>query len=78
MRTERGHKKMYVFVDFKRDKKNIPATVATIEYDPNRTAFIALCIMRMVRKEYHRATGLQVGSSVISGNEVAPEIGNAL
>ena len=74
-----GHKKMYRLVDFKRDKKNIPATVATIEYDPNRTAFIALLHYADGEKRYILAPqGLQVGSSVISGNEVAPEVGNAL
>ncbi|RYZ23263.1 MAG: 50S ribosomal protein L2, partial [Chitinophagaceae bacterium] len=74
-----GHKKMYRIVDFKRDKKNIPATVATIEYDPNRTAFIALLHYADGEKRYIIAPqGLQVGGSVISGNEVAPEIGNAL
>ena len=74
-----GHKKMYRLVDFKRDKKNIPATVATIEYDPNRTAFIALLHYADGEKRYILAPqGLQVGSLVISGNEVAPEVGNAL
>ncbi len=74
-----GHKKMYRIVDFKRDKKNIPATVATIEYDPNRTAFIALLHYADGEKRYILAPqGLQVGGSVISGNEVAPEVGNAL
>jgi len=74
-----GHKKMYRLVDFKRDKKDVPAVVATIEYDPNRTAFIALLHYADGEKRYIIAPqGLQVGSSVISGNEVAPEIGNAL
>ena len=74
-----GHKKKYRLVDFKRDKKDVPATVASIEYDPNRTAFIALLNYADGEKRYILAPqGLQVGSSVISGNEVAPEIGNAL
>jgi large subunit ribosomal protein L2 len=74
-----GHKKMYRIVDFKRDKKNIPATVASIEYDPNRTAFIALLNYADGEKRYILAPqGLQVGGSVISGDDVAPEIGHAL
>ena len=74
-----GNKNMYRIVDFKRNKKEIPATVATIEYDPNRTAFIALLHYADGEKRYIIAPqGLQVGSSVISGDAVAPEIGNAL
>lgn len=74
-----GHKKMYRIVDFKRDKKNISATVASIEYDPNRTAFIALLHYADGEKRYILAPqGLQVGTSIISGDEVAPEIGHAL
>ncbi|MDE3248437.1 MAG: 50S ribosomal protein L2 [Bacteroidota bacterium] len=74
-----GHKKMYRVVDFKRNKKNIPATVASIEYDPYRTAFIALLTYADGEKRYILAPqGLQVGSTVISGDDVAPEIGNAL
>ncbi len=74
-----GHKKKYRIVDFKRDKHNIEAKVATIEYDPNRTAFIALVEYTDGEKRYIIAPqGLKVGDSVISGNAVAPEIGNAL
>jgi large subunit ribosomal protein L2 len=74
-----GHKKMYRAIDFKRDKKNIPATVATIEYDPNRTAFIALLNYVDGEKRYILAPqGLLVGMSVVSGDDVAPEIGNML
>jgi large subunit ribosomal protein L2 len=74
-----GHKQHYRLVDFKRDKKDIPATVATIEYDPNRTAFIALLHYADGEKRYIIAPqGLQVGATVISGDAVAPEIGNAL
>src|ERR671921_1669109 len=74
-----GHKKAYRVVDFKRDKKDIPATVATIEYDPNRTAFIALLNYADGEKRYILAPqGLQVGATVLSGDAVAPEIGNAL
>ncbi len=74
-----GHKKHYRIIDFKRNKFNIEATVASIEYDPNRTAFIALLNYTDGEKRYIIAPqGLQVGAKVISGNEVAPEIGNAL
>ena len=74
-----GHKKMYRQIDFKRDKKNIPATVATIEYDPNRTAFIALLNYVDGEKRYILAPqGLEVGMTVISGDDVAPEVGNML
>jgi large subunit ribosomal protein L2 len=74
-----GHKKMYRIIDFKRDKKDIPGIVATIEYDPNRTAFIALLNYVDGEKRYMLAPqGLQVGASVISGDNVAPEIGNSL
>jgi large subunit ribosomal protein L2 len=74
-----GHKKMYRIIDFKRSKKNIPGVVATIEYDPNRTAFIALLNYADGEKRYILAPqGLQVGATVISGDDVAPEIGNSL
>ena len=74
-----GNKTMYRIIDFKRDKKDIPATVKTIEYDPNRTAFIALLHYADGEKRYIIAPqGLQVGATVISGDDVAPELGNAL
>src|SRR5215217_3228402 len=74
-----GHKKMYRVVDFKRNKKEIPATVASIEYDPNRTTFIALLNYVDGEKRYMLAPqGLTVGMTVISGDSVAPELGNAL
>jgi large subunit ribosomal protein L2 len=74
-----GHKQKYRIVDFKRDKKNINATVASIEYDPNRTAFIALLNYADGEKRYIIAPqGLQVGSVIVSGDSVAPEVGNAL
>ena len=74
-----GNKNMYRIIDFKRNKKNVPATVASIEYDPNRTAFIALLNYADGEKRYILAPqGLEVGMTVISGDEVAPEIGNAL
>jgi large subunit ribosomal protein L2 len=74
-----GHKKAYRVIDFKRDKKNIPATVASIEYDPNRTTFIALLHYADGEKRYILAPqGLQVGAVVESGDAVAPELGHAL
>ncbi len=74
-----GHKQKYRLVDFKRDKFNVEATVKSIEYDPNRTAFIALIEYTDGEKRYILAPqGLQVGTVVVSGLEVAPEIGNAL
>ncbi len=74
-----GHKKAYRVIDFKRDKKDIPATVATIEYDPNRTTFIALLHYADGEKRYILAPqGLQVGATVLSGDNIAPELGNAL
>ena len=74
-----GHKKKYRIIDFKRNKDGIPATVKTIEYDPNRTAFIALLAYADGEKRYIIAPqGLQVGAKVSSGENVAPEVGNAL
>ncbi len=74
-----GHKKKYRVIDFKRNKKDIAATVVSIEYDPNRTAFIALLNYADGEKRYIIAPqGLQVGATVVSGDDVAPEIGNAL
>lgn len=75
-----GHKRRYRVIDFKRDKQGIPATVATIEYDPNRTAFIALLNYQDGEKRYIIAqNGLQVGQNVVSSHEgAAPEIGNAM
>src|SRR5205085_9892348 len=74
-----GHKRMYRVIDFKRDKKDIPATVKTIEYDPNRSAFIALVSYSDGEKRYIIAPqGLQVGATILSGESVAPELGNAL
>lgn len=74
-----GHKKQYRIIDFKRDKQNIPATVKSIEYDPNRSAFIALLVYADGEKRYILAPqGLQVGATVISGADVAPEVGNTL
>ena len=74
-----GHKQRYRIIDFKRDKSGIPATVKTIEYDPNRTAFIALLSYADGEKRYVIAqNGLTVGQTIVSGNAIAPEIGNAM
>jgi large subunit ribosomal protein L2 len=74
-----GNKNMYRVIDFKRNKKEIPATVASIEYDPNRTAFIALLNYADGEKRYILAPqGLQVGMTVRSGDAVDPEVGNSL
>ncbi|WP_242091667.1 50S ribosomal protein L2 [Aestuariivivens sediminicola] len=75
-----GHKRRYRLIDFKRNKTGIPAEVKSIEYDPNRTAFIALLNYQDGEKRYIIAqNGLQVGQNVVSGVEgIAPEIGNAM
>ena len=74
-----GHKRKYRIIDFKRDKTGVPGTVASIQYDPNRTAFIALLNYQDGEKRYIIAqNGLQVGQNVVSGEKVAPEIGNAM
>ena len=74
-----GHKQKYRIIDFKRDKEDIPATVKTIEYDPNRTARIALLYYADGEKRYIVApNGLKVGQEVIAGKGAQPEIGNAL
>lgn len=74
-----GHKKSYRLIDFKRDKKDIPAKVATIEYDPNRSARIALLHYTDGEKRYIIAPdGLSVGDTIVSGENVAPEVGNTL
>jgi large subunit ribosomal protein L2 len=74
-----GAKQRYRFVDFKREKFNIPATVKSIEYDPNRTAFIALLVYADGEKRYIIApNGLVAGQTLLSGPGVAPEVGNAM
>ena len=74
-----GHKKRYRIIDFKRDKQGVPGTVATIEYDPNRTAFIALLNYQDGEKAYIIAqNGLTVGQTIVSGEGASPEIGNAM
>ncbi|MEO1022218.1 MAG: 50S ribosomal protein L2 [Bacteroidota bacterium] len=74
-----GHKRKYRIIDFKRNKFDVPANVQTIEYDPNRTARIALVAYADGEKRYIIApNGLKVGDTIISGENVAPDLGNAL
>jgi large subunit ribosomal protein L2 len=74
-----GHKRKYRIIDFKRNKFDIHATVKTVEYDPNRSAFIALVEYTDGEKRYILApNGIKVGQQIISGKDVAPEVGNAL
>lgn len=74
-----GHKKKYRVIDFNRDKDGIPGKVKSIEYDPNRTAFIALLFYADGEKRYIIApNGLKVGDEVMSGTGAAPNTGNAL
>jgi len=74
-----GHKRRYRVIDFRRDKHGIPARVATIEYDPNRTGRIALLVYADGEKRYILwPNGLKVGDSVVAGEDVAFNVGNAL
>jgi len=74
-----GHKRLYRLIDFKRDKHGIPARVASIEYDPNRSARIALLVYADGEKRYIIAPlGLQVGDTVMSGPNAEIRVGNAL
>jgi large subunit ribosomal protein L2 len=74
-----GHKRLYRVIDFRRDKHTIPAKVASIEYDPNRNARIALLYYQDGEKRYilHPA-GLAVGATVVAGSTVPFEVGNAM
>ncbi|MED1715783.1 50S ribosomal protein L2 [Bacillus paralicheniformis] len=74
-----GHKRQYRIIDFKRDKDGIPGRVATVEYDPNRSANIALINYVDGEKRYILAPkGLQVGTEIMSGPEADIKVGNAL
>lgn len=74
-----GHKQRYRIIDFKRRKYDMPAEVLTVEYDPNRSARISLVQYEDGTKAYIiTPEGLQVGQKIISGESVAPEIGNAM
>jgi large subunit ribosomal protein L2 len=74
-----GHKRKYRLVDFKRDKHDVSATVMTIEYDPNRSARIALVQYADGEKRYIIAPqGLTVGMTIMSGSSASPEVGHAM
>ena len=74
-----GHRQRYRLIDFKRKRHDDPATVVGIEYDPNRSARIALIQYKDGEKAYILApANLQVGATVIAGEKAAPEVGNAL
>ena len=74
-----GHKRRYRIIDFKRDKFDVTAEVKSIEYDPNRSAFISLVEYKDGEKRYIIAqNGLKVGQNIISGDLATPEIGNAM
>ena len=74
-----GHKKKYRIIDFHREKDGVPGKVATVEYDPNRTAFIALVNYADGEKRYIVCPhGLKVGQTILSGKGATPDVGNAL
>ena len=74
-----GNKRLYRLIDFRRTKDGVPATVQSIEYDPNRSCFIALIQYQDGEKSYILApNGLKVGATVVNGPDAAPEIGNCL
>src|SRR5471030_1241864 len=74
-----GHKRMYRIIDFKRDKRDIPAKVATIEYDPNRSSRIALLTYADGEKRYIlQPNGLKVGDTIVAGQNVDILPGNSL
>lgn len=74
-----GHKRRYRIIDFRRDKDNIPAIVKAIEYDPNRSARIALVVYKDGEKRYIIAPNeIKVGQTILSGKGAPPEIGNCL
>ncbi|RME77798.1 MAG: 50S ribosomal protein L2 [Planctomycetota bacterium] len=74
-----GHKRRYRVIDFKRNKDGIPAKVMSIEYDPNRSAFISLVQYEDGEKRYIlHPVGLKVGDTIISGQKVEPRVGNAM
>jgi len=74
-----GHKKMYRVIDFKRNKHGVEGTVVSVEYDPNRSAFISLINYKDGEKRYIIApNGIKVGQKIMSGTGAPPEVGNAL
>jgi large subunit ribosomal protein L2 len=74
-----GHKRKYRVIDFRRDKENVPGKVVSIEYDPNRTAFIALIVYADGEKRYILAPDkIKVGDTILSGSSALPNVGHAL
>lgn len=74
-----GHKRRYRVIDFARDKDGVPGTVASVEYDPNRSVRIALLVYADGEKRYMLAPqGLKIGQQVVSGEKVEPKAGNAM
>ncbi len=74
-----GHKRKYRAIDFKRDKEGIPGVVKAIEYDPNRSAYIALIFYVDGEKRYILAPDkLEVGNKILAGKDATPDIGNAM
>jgi len=74
-----GHKRRYRIIDFKRDKEGVNATVMSIEYDPNRSAYIALLQYEDGEKRYIIAPeGIKVDQQIVSGPKVSPDVGNCL
>ena len=74
-----GHKRRYRVIDFKRDKFDVTGEVTSIEYDPNRSAFIALVTYSDNEKRYIIAQkGMKVGQKIVSGQSVSPDTGNAM
>ena len=74
-----GHKRRYRRIDFRREKFGVPATVAAVEYDPNRSANIALLHYRDGEKRYILSPlGLKVGAVIVSGPDAPPDLGNAI
>lgn len=74
-----GHKKKYRVIDFKRNKEGIPGTIKTIEYDPNRTAYIALVVYADGEKRYIIAPDkIKVGDKIMAGEKATPDVGNSM
>jgi large subunit ribosomal protein L2 len=74
-----GHKRRYRVIDFKRSKEGVEATVQSVQYDPNRTAFIALIEYTDGERNYILAPkGIKVGQTIVAGRGAAPEVGNCL
>ncbi|WP_126147542.1 50S ribosomal protein L2 [Synechococcus elongatus] len=74
-----GHKRLYRIIDFKRDKRNVPGKIVSIEYDPNRNARISLVYYEDGEKRYILTpAGVQVGTPIIAGDETPIEVGNAM